>query len=215
MKSSIKLVNLIAMPAAAGIMSLTSPILIALYNDSRQITSTILLMLGAATFFVCLQYITTAILQATGHELAALITFPIGAAIKIALGYILVANPSIGIVGSSIGTLACFIIISALNIAIILIKVKERPKLIGVFIKPLLCTAAMTVVAYSAYKLIYWLCSGFMGTGRLSIIIFLGVTILLAVVVYAVLIIVTRAITKEDMMLVPKGEKLAKILKIR
>ena len=35
-----------------------------------------------------------------------------------------------------------------------------------------------------------------------------------AVVVYLVCIIATRAITAEDMKLVPKGEKLAKILHI-
>ena len=215
MKSSIKLVNLIAMPAAAGIMVLATPILIALYNDSRQITSTVLLIQGAASFFVCLQYITTAILQANGYERAALINFPIGAAIKIALGYFLVVIPDIGVIGSSIGTLACFIVISALNIAIILIKVKERPKISGVFFRPLLCTAAMAVVAYLVYELAHRVGSGLIGTGRLSVVVFLGAAILIAVAVYAVLIVVTRTITKEDMLLVPKGEKLARILKIR
>jgi len=215
MQSSLKLVNLIAMPAAAGIMALATPILIALFNDYRQLTSTILLIQGAASFFVCLQYITTAILQANGHEQIALLTFPIGAVVKIALGYILVAIPGIGIIGSAIGTLACFIVISALNIIFIMVKVKGRPKLIGVFIKPLLCTAAMAGVAFLTYTLVNWLGSGIIGTGRFATIVFLGIAILVAAAVYAVLIIATRTITKEDMMLVPKGEKLAKILHIK
>jgi len=215
MSSSIKLVNLIAMPAAAGIMALATPILIALYNDSRQITSTILLIQGAASFFVCLQYITTAILQANSYERIALITFPIGAAVKIALGYILVAIPGIGIIGSSIGTLSCFIVISALNIVFILIKVKERPKLFGIFIKPLLCTTAMATVAFSIYLLVERLGSGIIGTGRFATVVFLGIAIVVAVAVYAVLIIATRTVTKDDMVLVPKGEKLAKILHIK
>ena len=78
MQSSIKLVNLLAMPASAGIMVLASPILTALYNDPRQLPSDMLVILGAATLFVCLQFVTTAILQANGFERVALITFPVG-----------------------------------------------------------------------------------------------------------------------------------------
>ncbi|MCL2151447.1 MAG: polysaccharide biosynthesis protein [Oscillospiraceae bacterium] len=215
MGSSIKLVNLIAMPAAAGIMALATPILIALYNDSRQITSTILIIQGAASFFVCLQYITTAVLQANGYERVALLTFPIGAAVKIILGYFLVYNPSIGIVGSSIGTLACFMVISALNIAFIQIKIKDKPKLIAAFIKPLLCTAAMACIAYLSYAFVEWLGAGIIGQGRFSVVVFLAISILLSVAAYAALIVVTHAITKDDMALLPKGEKLAKILRIK
>ena len=215
MQSSVKLVNLLAMPAGAGLMVLATPIMVALYNDSRQITTTILTILGAASFFACLQYITTAILQANGHERITLITFPIGAAIKIALSYFLAGNPNIGIIGSPIGTLACFFSIASLNIFFILRKVEERPKFASVFIKPLLCTAAMSGVAFVTYKLAHSLGSGRLGTDRFAVIVYLGVAMLVAVIVYAVLIIVTRTITKEDMLLIPKGEKLAKLLRIK
>ena len=43
----------------------------------------------------------------------------------------------------------------------------------------------------------------------------LGCAIGVAVVVYVVLIVLTRSITAEDMKLIPKGEKLAKLLHIR
>ena len=43
----------------------------------------------------------------------------------------------------------------------------------------------------------------------------MGGAIVIAVVVYAVCIIATRAVTVEDMKLIPKGEKIAKVLKIR
>jgi len=215
MQSSVKLVNLIAMPAAAGLMILATPILIALYNDSRQLASTILVILGAASFFACLQYITTAILQANGHERAALMTFPVGAAFKIVIGYFLAGNPKYGIIGSPIGTLACFMAISVLNIVFILLRVKEKPKFTGVFIRPLICTAVMAGIAYGVYALAYWLGSGFLGTGRFAVIAFLAVAMIVAMAVYGVLIIATRTITKEDMLLIPKGEKLAAILRIR
>jgi len=215
MQSSIKLVNLIAMPAGAGIVALASPILTALYNDSDSKTAAVLMVLGAASFFVCLQYVTTAILQANGHERVALLTFPIGAAIKIVLGYMLVGNPDVGIIGSPIGTLACFVVITTLNIIFILNKVKERPKFIGAFLRPLLCSSLMAGFAYLVYKAIHFIGSGLIGDGRLAVSAFLACTILLAVTVYGVLVIATRTITIEDMKLIPKGEKIAKILKIR
>ena len=215
MQSAVKIVNLLAMPACAGIMVLASPILVALYNNIEQVTINVLVILGAASFFVCLQLITTAILQANGYEKLTMITFPVGAALRISLGYFLVVIPEISIVGSSIGTLACFVAISALNIIFIIVKVKARPKFSRVFIKPLLCAAAMAGAAYSVYALVFRIGSGIIGTGRAAVAVYLAASIVIAVVVYAVLIIVTRTLTKEDIMLIPKGEKLAKFLRIR
>ena len=215
MQSSVKLVNLIAMPAAAGLMVLASPILVALFNDARQVSATVMIVLGAASFFVSLQYITTAILQSNGHEKVALMTFPIGAFVNIMLGFILVPNPKFGIVGSTIGTLACFVVISAINIVLIMKMVKEKPKFTGAFIKPLICSAIMSAVAYLLYMLVSRLGSGLIGTGRFAVILYLIVAIVVAIAVYFILIIATRTVTKEDMLLVPKGEKLAKLLHIR
>jgi len=221
MQSSIKLTNLFAMPACAGIMVLAGPILKALYYDPRQspetvaTMTTILFILGAASYFVCLQHLSIAVLQANGYERVALITFPIGAVIKIALSYILVSNPDIAIIGSPIGTLACFAVITALNIIFIAVKVKERFKLISGVIKPLACTAAMAAIAFLTYEGAQYLGSGFLGTGRTAVIIYLGIAILIGVFLYIALIITARVINKEDLEHFPKGEKLAKLLRVR
>ena len=215
MQTSVKLVNLLAMPAAAGIMALSGPILMAVYGDTGQTSATVLFILGPASFFICLNLITTAILQANGHEKVTMLTFPIGGAIQVALDYSLVGNPSIGIVGSPVGTLACYVTISALNIIFILVKVKDRPKFSGVFIKPLACTAVMGVAAYAVYGLFNRIVSGLLGEGRMTAVVCIAGAIAVAVVLYGVLVIATRAVTREDMKLVPKGEKLVNILKIR
>ena len=215
MQSSVKLVNLFAMPSCAGLMVLATPIMIALYDDSRRLTADVLIYLGAAAFFVCLQLVTTAILQANGNERLPMLSIPIGGAVKIALVYILVGNPRIGVLGSPIGSLACFIVICALNIIFIMIKVKERPKFGSVFIKPLLCTAVMSALAFLVYELCHRVGASAIGTGRVAVAAYLAVAIAVAAVAFVVLIILTRTITMEDMMLVPKGEKLAKILRIK
>ena len=43
----------------------------------------------------------------------------------------------------------------------------------------------------------------------------MAVAILAAIVVYGVSVVATGAITKDDMQFVPKGEKLARILKLK
>jgi stage V sporulation protein B len=96
-----------------------------------------------------------------------------------------------------------------------MIKVKDRPKFGGVFVKPLICTAAMAVVAYFVYALVNKIGTGILGSGRFAVVVFLAAAIVIAAIAYLVLIIVTRTITMDDMKLVPKGEKLAKILRIR
>jgi len=220
-QSSVKLMNLFAMPACAGIIVLAGPILKALYYDPAQLPetvatmTTILMILGVASYFVCFQHITIAILQANGYERVALLTFPIGASFKITLSYFLVGNPDIGIIGSPIGTTVCFAIIVTLNVLFIIFKVKERLKLVDGFLKPLLCALIMAAVAYFTYEGAYWLGSGILGTGYSAVVVYLAVAILVGVLVYAALVIFTRTITKDDLIYLPKGDKLAKLLRVR
>ena len=221
MQSSIKLTNLFAMPACAGIMVLAGPILKALYFDPGQSPETVVTMnliltiLGAASYFVCLQHMTIATLQANGFERIALMTFPAGAVVRIALSYFLVANPNIGILGSPFATLACFAVIVTLNIIFITIKVKARFKVVSGFIKPLGCALIMSALTFLTYEGVYKLGSEFLGTGVNAVRLYLAISIIVGVVVYVSLVILTRAITKEDLSLVPKGEKLAKLLRVR
>ena len=221
MQSSFKLVNLIAMPAGVGLMILASPILIALYHSQLQVdytlqlATTILVTLGAASFFVCLQFITTAILQANGYERVALLTFPVGAAIRFIIAYILSGIPAFGILGSSISTLICFVIISILNIVFIKTRIKQMPKFSKVFFKPLLCSAGMALASLLTYIGVSLLGYGFLGTGRLATVLYLAAAILVGIFIYIVLIIAVRVINKEDLTYFPKGDKLAKILRVR
>ena len=55
----------------------------------------------------------------------------------------------------------------------------------------------------------------FLGDGRLETAVAMVLAIGPAVIVYFVLVVLLRAITYEDMKLIPKGEKLARILHIK
>jgi stage V sporulation protein B len=215
MESSLKLTNLFAMPAAAGMAILSCPIFNVLCPNSNAIGPTLLMIFGAASFFICMQIISTGILQANGFERVPMITFPVGGIIQIILDWFLVGNRSINIVGSPIGTLTCYFIITALNFIFIAVKVENKPNLARVFVKPALCTAVMGVAAWAVYELLYKAGSDFLGGGRLAYLICLLAAIAAAVIVYGLLVIATKTVTREDMKLVPKGERIANFLKIK
>lgn len=215
MESSMKVTNLFAMPAAVGIFVLAEPIFTVLYPNSNEMGPSLLAVLGIASLFVCTYIITNSILQAGGHEKLALLAMPIGGIVKIVVNWILVGTPSINISGAPIGTLLCYVAITALNIVFMLTKLEERPNFAKISIGPALCSIVMGVAAWAVYSLLSSVGSGVLGTGRLATTVYLAVSIVIAVIVYGILIIVTKTITKEDMKLIPKGEKIAKLLKIR
>ncbi len=190
MESSMKLTNLFAMPAAVGLAVLSRPIFIALYGGTgyEGYGPTILTVLGAASFFVCEYIITNAILQASGHE-------------KIS--------------AAPIATLACYILISAANIVVMQLKLPEKPDLIKIVFRPFVCTAVMGAGAFAVYGLLDKLLLPHLGGGRLGVVLCLGITIIVAVVVYAALVLALKVVTREDVLILPKGEKIAKLLRLK
>ncbi|MDR0839299.1 MAG: polysaccharide biosynthesis protein, partial [Oscillospiraceae bacterium] len=98
-ESAMKLICLIAMPAAVGISALSGPIFRAFYGVSENSAdgARVLAILGAASFFVCSQLLTTSVLQANGHERVPMLTYLAGGIVQLALDYVLVGDARIGI----------------------------------------------------------------------------------------------------------------------
>jgi stage V sporulation protein B len=214
MESSLKLASLVAMPAGVGISVLARPIFFALLGQSDEGVG-VLAIFGIASIFICMQLITTAILQANGHERVPVVTYPIGGLIQIAIDWMLVGDRAFGILGSSFGTLACYLSITVMNLAAIAIKVKDRPRYAGVFMRPALCTAVMGVASFSAYQLLRRMFSSAMYTERIVTVLCLGASVIVGVAVYLTLILLTGTITRDDLKSMPRGDRLADILRLR
>lgn len=215
MESSMKLTNLLAMPAAVGLAVLAGPIFDVLFPNSNENGPALLTILAIASYFVCTYLITNGILQATGFEKLALVALPVGGIVKIAVNYVLVGNPSINITGAPIGTLICYAVITVLNIIFMTVKLPERPNYLKITLRPLICSLVMGGAAWGVYGLADKFLRPMLGSGRFSSLVCLGLAVVVAVLVYFVLIIALRAVNKEDILLLPKGEKLAKVLKLR
>ena len=207
--TSFRLIALLAIPAGVGLSVLAGPILILLYPaqyDAAVAATYHLQILGIASVFVCVMLLTNAILQAHGQAKIPIITMFIGGAVKVVANYFLVGNPNINIKGAPIGTLVCYALITVLNLVIINRTLVNRPSYAQLFLKPFLATAGMAVTAKVSYNFLSGVLGNTLGT--------LG-AIALAVVVYGVLVLALRIITKDDLEMLPKGDKLAKILRVR
>jgi stage V sporulation protein B len=203
------------MPAAVGLCVLSKPIFNVIYPNSNENGPMLLALLGLASYFVCTYIITNGVLQASGHEKLALISLPIGGIIKIGVNWMLVGNRSINIVGAPIGTIACYVVITLVNIIFISSKLPEKPNFLKISVRPLACTIVMGAAAFAVYGLAEKLLLPALGGGRIGMLICLIAAIAIAAIIYFVLVIALKAITKEDILLLPKGEKLAKLLKIK
>ena len=210
--SSFRLIAMLALPAGIGLSVLAGPILQLLYPavpETAAAATFHLQILGVAVIFVCLMILTNAILQACGKVYVPVVTAAIGGTVKICTTYTLCGNPDFGIKGAPISTLLCYVVISALNLIVVwAVLGKSRPRYLSLFAKPLIATVLMGLAAhYSFFAMTEML--------HLSAKLAVLAAILLAALLYGVLALVLRMITKEDLTLMPKGEKIAKILHIR
>ncbi len=130
----------------------------------------------------------------------------IGGLVKIAVNYTLVGNPAIRINGAPVGTLCCFLVVDILEMLIIRRAIPQPPSFLRALLKPLAAALVMAAAAWASYGLL----NRFLGNA-LSTVGAIGV----GVIIYLILVLALRAISPDDLALMPKGDKIAKILKIQ
>lgn len=214
-ESGLRVSAVVAAPMGIGLAVLSDPIVHVIYRDTHPIGPTILTYLGVAAIFVCIALVTNAILQADGNEMLPIISMVAGGAVKIAANLLLVRRPEINILGAAAGTIACYAVICILNCIFIRSRLEVKPRYVNVFLRPLLSAAVMGAAAWAAYGLLSRLLHVAGAPSRLPMLIAMCGAIAVAVVVYLVMVVVTRSVTLEDMRLIPKGERIAHFLHIR
>lgn len=226
-ESAMRMGAIIALPCGFGLFALGGPIMQLLTggNVDQSVAGPLLSILGLASIFVCIQLIATSILQANGIVNLPIITVFIGGVSKIIVNLLLVGNPMVMIYGAPVGTLACFVIVSLLNLFIIKRMIPHPPRYGLVFFKPLIASAVMAAAAWASHGLfdrllrgmdLFWKVNdagekyfSFLGSA-LGTVAAIGV----GGIVYLVLVLALHVISKEDLELMPKGDKIAKILHI-
>lgn len=214
-EASVRITSVIAMPMAVGISALAYPIMRVLYPSSHESGPLLLTYMGIASFFVCIALITNAILQAQGNEKYPVYSMVVGGLCKIGVNWVLVGNPAINIYGAPIGTICCYLVMCVMNLYFIYKCAPEKPSISAMFLRPLISSLIMGAVAIAVYTPAQMVTSGVISSEWLAMAVAMMAAICVAGVTYVVLIVVLRAITYDDMSLIPKGDKLAKLLHVK
>ena len=215
--ASLKLMNLLAMPMAVGMGVLAAPLMGGLYGDTDPAAGAILSVLSAAGYGVCIMMVTNAILQAYGYERLPILTIAAGGVCKILVNYILLGNPGVNIVGAAVGNVACYGVITILNLLIIRRKAPDCPKLLPLFMRPLLASLLMGGCAWGIFTVLrsVFRSMGIFQSGRMLFLAPAVLAVCAGVVLYLVFVILLKAITREELELVPKGDKIARLLRVK
>ena len=221
-ETALRTTALLIFPAGVGLSVLSQPIIRLLYPTTNvELAGDMLSVLAIATICVCIMLVCNSILQAHRMVSIPMITTIIGCVMKIIVIYVLAGNPEINIKGGPVSTIACFGIIALLDLCIIKFALPRSLSYIRAFLKPGISAAVMGFAVWAVYGLAEKLLlntgilstgTGLTGTGNaLATVLAIGV----GVIVYFALILLTRAISKDDLSLMPKGDKIARLLHIK
>ena len=199
-KTAVKITTLFALPCAVGMSVLAGPILMLVYHDSFAESS--LTILSLAIVFVSLVMVTNAMLQAVGRENIPVRNMIVGGIIKIVVNYTLVGMPEININGAPIGSNLCYITILFMNIYSIKKEIGVKFGIVQTVVKPVLSVAVMALVALFVYS----------GTAFLGNTLATVLSIGFAGVSYLIMLFVLGAISKDDMEMIPRSEKLVPLM---
>lgn len=206
---------IISLPAGIGMAVLARPILDLVYGvrPSNAISAPVMAYYGLFTFIMAFGTPVINMLQGIGRQDIPMKTVSAAAIVKVAVNFILVGIPSINIYGAIIGTFLFYFISLSLNLYYLIKITNVKMDLFSVFIKPLFCSLICGASAWGFNGLLSDYIPSF-GEGRrfstssVSCI----VAILISIVIYALALLFTKAIAKEDLEMLPGGKKLSPVL---
>ena len=193
---------LIGLPCVVGMIVFAQPILNLLYPKANE-GALLLQLISVSVIFSILDQTINGALQGFGKVMVPAIALGIGCVVKLVLNIVLLKIPFFNVYGAAIGSIACH----AVAFAIVFNVLKKYVKLDLPFnkfvIKPAIATTIMAVCSYTLYLLLDRIISG-----RLSTII----AMLFAVIIYLSAVVALKIYNKEDIYMLPKGEKIYRIL---
>ncbi len=198
---SLKMSSIIALPCAAGLCILAKPIFNLLFPNAPLGANLLQIQCWMIVFSVIAQTLYGS-LQGIGKLYIPGICLIIGAVVKYLINLIFV--PKFGIVVPTISTVIYQFIACSLSFIMLFKYLKQKPNLKDLFFKPILSTFFMAIVVILLNKLTVYI--------NLNNSISTIVIILIAILTYIWCILKFNTLTKEQIMQIPYGNKICKIL---
>jgi len=197
---------LFAFPSAIGMAVLANPIIKLLFRSQPDGAS--LLQLGAiAIVFITIAQVCTGILQGMGKQHLPTIHALVACVVKIILNTVLLAIPSINIVGIIYSTIVSYMVYALLNLIAVIKLTGTEFDIVDVFMKPALISSIMGLVIWGGS----W---GLLKVTQSSLVQIV-VLVPLAVIIYGVGAILLKALTPAEIAMIPGGPKIVALLETK
>ena len=199
--ASMKMTVIISIPCAIGMAIMSKPILSLLFSNEASVSSAapLLSILSPAIFFSAILTVTSAALQACHKQRKPIISMLCGITAKAIVSCALMSIKSIGILGAPIGTLVSYFVMATVNFIFVLKYVSAEINIFRLIIKPIGASAIASAVTILSYSII-----SRAGHATVATV----VSIVLTVAAYFVLLFALKNFEREDIMMLPKGEKI-------
>ena len=211
-ESAARVTALLGLPCAIGLMVLSKPImgLLGGYTGVQlDFAATLLSLLGISVFMRAVVLFTNSLMQASGHANIPVINMLTTGAVRMALVFVLTGNPGIGLLAVPALTALGNFATAVLNLICLARVVPQKSAIARNLLRPLLPALLMGACAFGTWQLVLRVLGA-----DCSYIIQVGGPMLVAVIVYAVSAAWLKSITREDCLLLPKGAKIAKLLRL-
>lgn len=193
---------LIIMPCAAGLVALAEPILKLIYPAASS-GANILILSTITMIFVSLNYVVEGGLYGFGKVHIPAIALAIGGIVKLIMNIVLISNPDINILGAVISSIACQVILFIICMYYLNKQIKLNINFKDHIFKPIFASVIMGVIVYFAYELLI----STLGNSISTII-----SIFIGLIVYVILVLAMKMLTKEDIYMIPFGTKIYSFL---
>lgn len=208
LEAGYRMAMIVGTPCSAGLIVLAQPILMLLYpaqKASAISAAPCLQLLGLGFFALAIVQTSTGGLQGIGRQMIPVRNLFVGVAVKFVVTWTLTAVPAVNIKGAALGNAAAYLIAAVLDVIALKRYTGMRLQAVQVFLKPILSSAVMGAAAAASYKLLFLI----LGRNAPACI---G-SIFLAIIVYSLMILKTKTVTREEIKSVAGGRSLCEALK--
>ena len=193
---------LIGLPCVVGLIVFAQPILNLLYPRANE-GALLLQLISISVIFSILDQTINGALQGFGKVMVPAFALGVGVVAKLIINLVLLPIPEINIYGAAIGSIACHAIAFVIVFNVLKRYVKLDLPFKKFVFKPALATIIMGVCSYTTYSILNGIISG----NKATII-----SIIFAIVIYLISVVALKIYNKEDIYMLPKGEKIYRIL---
>lgn len=193
---------IIVLPCAAGFIALAQPILNLIYPTASD-GANILMLYSISMVFIALSQTINGGLYGLNKTKTPAIALAVGALIKFILNIVLISNPNMGIIGAGISSIVCQVVAFTICFTSLRKSIRLNLKLKNNIVKPIIAAVTMGVFVY------------FINAGLSKVIngnIATIISILCGALIYVAMILLTKSLKKEDILMIPFGSKVYPIL---